>query len=59
MENKLEVGIMVKCNRLSVNCEPVYEVVEVTNSPLYKLPNVTILDNSNIRRLVTDFDIVD
>jgi hypothetical protein len=55
---ELKVGMKIKCNRLSVNIHPIYEIVEVTNNPLYNLPNVTIIDRNGNRILVTDFDIV-
>ncbi len=56
--SKYSVGMMVKCNRLSVRHEPIYPIVEVSNNPLYKLPNVIVLDRHGIKRLVTDFEIL-
>jgi len=57
-ENKLEIGMKIRCNSLSIISKPIYEIIEVTNNNLYKLPNVTIIDANGNRTLVTDFDIV-
>lgn len=55
---ELEIGMKIKCNRLAIGFEPIYEILEVTNNPLYKLPNVTVLNSNGEKVLVTDFKII-
>lgn len=57
--NLVQVGSLIKCNRLDRYSEPILEVVEIVNDPYYKLPNVKVIDSSiNRVVMITDFEIV-
>lgn len=54
-DDRLTIGRKIICHRVE---NVVYEIVEVTNFPFYKLPNVQVIDRNNNKITITDFSFV-
>ena len=54
-DDKLTIGRKIICHRVE---NIVYEIVEVTNFPFYKLPNVQVIDRNNNKITITEFSFV-